>query len=122
MLLSFAVAIFAGIGAVSRYALDQVVQQRTRGDFPSGTFLVNMLGSLLLGLLVGLGRHHGLDARVGTVAGAGFAGGFTTLSTWAWETLALAEAGELSAAAWNVLGSFGVGLLAAAAGFGLALL
>ena len=53
---------------------------------------------------------------------AGFAGGYTTLSTWAWETLALAETRSMLEAALNIVGSFAVGLAAAAAGFGVALL
>lgn len=122
MLVTVAVALAAGLGAVCRYALDQLVQQRTERDFPFGTLLINVLGSLVLGLVMGLTAHHGLAPDLTLVVGTGFAGGFTTLSTWAVETLALAEAGELPAAAWNVLGSFGAGLLAAATGFGLALL
>ena len=122
MLLAVAIAAAAGLGAVCRYALDQIVQHRTVSDFPYGTFLINVLGSFLLGLVLGLSVHHGLGSGVTLVVGTGFAGGFTTLSTWAWETLALVESGDLAAAVWNIAGSFSVGLLGAAAGFGLALL
>ena len=122
MQLALAITLAAGLGAVCRYALDQVVQQRTGGEFPYGTLVINVAGSLLLGLTLGLQVHHGLATQATLVIGTGFAGGFATLSTWAWETLALAETGDLSAASWNVLGSFAAGLLAAAGGFGLALL
>ena len=105
-----------------RYALDQAVQQRRADDLPYGTFVVNVSGSLLLGLVLGLVAHHGLASDAALVAGTGFAGGYTTLSTWAWETLALVEDGNPAAAAVNVLGSLAAGLLAAAAGLGLALL
>jgi CrcB protein len=54
------------------------------------------------------------------VLGAGFLGGYTTWSTYLWETSALAEAGAWGAAALNLLGSLALGLLAAAAGLGLA--
>ena len=121
-MLTIAIALAAGVGAVARYVTDQVVQRRTAGEFPHGTLLVNLTGSLLLGLLVGFSLHHGLGQRPLLVIGTGFAGGYTTLSTWAWESLALAESGELQEAAMNVIGSFGLGLLAAAAGLGLALL
>lgn len=122
MLLTVTITLAAGVGAVCRYVLDQVVQHRTAGEFPYGTFLINISGSLLLGLVLGLSAHHGLASQATLVIGTGFAGGFTTLSTWAWESLALAETGELPAASLNVVGSFAAGLLAAAAGFGLALL
>jgi len=54
------------------------------------------------------------------VLGAGFAGGYTTLSTWAWESIALAERGARAAVLVNVVGSFALGMAAAAAGLGLA--
>jgi CrcB protein len=122
MLLALAITAAGGIGAVCRYVLDQLVQHRTAGELPYGTFLINVVGSLVLGLVLGLATHHGLASQATLVIGTGFAGGFTTLSTWAWESLALAEGGDLPAASLNIVGSFAAGLLAAAAGFGLALL
>ena len=121
-MLTLAVALAAGAGAVLRYLVDQIVQHRTRGDFPYGTVLINVTGSFLLGLVSGLALHHGLSATPTVVIGVGFAGGYTTLSTWAWETVALAETGDLLEASVNVLGSFAAGLAAASAGLGLALL
>ena len=121
-MLSLAVALAAGLGAVLRYVLDQAVQYRTRGEFPYGTLTVNVTGSFLLGLIVGLAAHHGLGASTALVIGTGLAGGYTTLSTWAWETLALAEEGDLLEASLNIAGSFAAGLAAGAAGLGVALL
>lgn len=121
-MLTLAVAVAAGVGAVARYVLDMVVQHRSAGTFPAGTLLVNLTGSLLLGLIVGLGLHHGLPRTPTVVIGVGFAGGYTTFSTYVWESLALVESGALAEAATNAFGSFAVGLLAAAAGLGLALL
>ena len=114
------VALAAGVGAVSRHLIDRVVVAHVRTQLPVGTFLVNISGSLLLGVVVGLGAHHGLGDRLVTVVGAGFAGGYTTLSTWAWITLVLAEEREVRAALLNVAGSIAAGLLAAGAGLGLA--
>jgi CrcB protein len=54
------------------------------------------------------------------IIGTGLAGGYTTLSTWAWESLALVETGELLEAAVNIVGSFAAGLAIAAAGLALA--
>ena len=112
----------AGIGAISRYLVDGAVQRRTNNPFPLGTLTVNLSGSLLLGFLVGLSAHHGLAASTAAVLGAGFAGGYTTLSTWAWESIALAERGARMASLLNVVGSLGLGMAAGAAGLGLALL
>lgn len=114
------VTLAAGAGAVCRYLVDGTVQRGR--PFPGGTLLVNVSGSFLLGLLVGLSRHHGLASSTSTVLGAGFLGGYTTLSTWAWESLVLAERDARAIAAANVVGSFALGLAAAAAGLGLALL
>ena len=118
-MLTLAVALAAAAGSVARYVVDQLVQHRTRGDFPYGTLVVNVSGSFVLGLVVGLAAHHGLAATAAVVIGTGFAGGFTTLSTWAWETLA--EASDLLEASVNITGSLGAGLAAAAAGLSLAL-
>jgi CrcB protein len=120
--ITLAVALAAGVGAVVRYVLDQVVQHRTGSEFPYGTLLVNVSGSLLLGLVTGLTLHHGLPSTTAVVVGVGFAGGYTTLSTWAWESIALAETGKLLQASANVVGSFAVGLVAAGAGLALTLL
>jgi CrcB protein len=121
-MLSASIALAAGLGAVLRYLVDQVVQHRTRGDFPYGTTIINITGSLLLGLITGLALHHGLPPTTTLIIGTGFAGGYTTLSTWAWESLALAETGDLLEASLNIVGSFAAGLAAAAAGLGLAML
>lgn len=121
-MLTVAIALAAGIGALLRYVIDQLVQHRTRGDFPYGTVIINITGSLLLGLVTGLALHHGLTPTPTLIIGTGFAGGYTTLSTWAWETLALAETGDLLEASVNILGSFAAGLAAASAGLGLGLL
>jgi CrcB protein len=121
-MLTLGVTLAAAVGAVARYVVDQVLRNRTSGSFPFGTLLVNVSGSLLLGLVVGLGLHHGLASTPRAVLGAGFAGGYTTFSTWAWETLALAEDGWSARAALNAVGSIVAGLAAAAVGLGLALL
>ena len=116
------VTVAAGIGAVCRYLVDAAVRARTKEVFPAGTLVVNVSGSFLLGLIAGWTAHHGLGTHTALVLGAGFAGGFTTLSTWAWETFALADGDATAAAALNVFGSLGLGMLTAAAGLGLALL
>jgi CrcB protein len=107
-------------GAVARYVIDALVQQRTRRDHPWGTFLINASGSFVLGLLSGLALYHGLSRAPKTVLGTGFCGAFTTFSTFTFETVRLVEEGELDVAAVNVVASLVVGVLAAAAGIAVA--
>jgi fluoride exporter len=120
-MLSLWVSLAAGSGAVARYLLDQAVSSRRPGRFPAGTFGVNISGSFVLGLSTGLVLHHGLGGDAAAVVGAGFAGGYTTFSTWAWECLALVETGTPRIAAAYGVGSLVAGLAAAAVGLGLAL-
>lgn len=112
----------AAVGAPLRYVVDQAVQHHREGAFPLGTFLINITGSLLLGLLTGLARHHGLSAQAWTVLGTGMLGAYTTFSTFSYETVRLLEDGALLEATLNVAASLAVGLIAAAAGLGLTLL
>jgi CrcB protein len=109
----------AGVGAPARYLLDGWVQARSAGAFPWGTFTVNITGCLALGLLIGPGLHHGLDATTRTVLSTGALGAYTTFSTFTLETLRLAEEGAVDEALRNVAASFLVGLAAASAGLAL---
>jgi fluoride exporter len=122
MIVTILVGLAAGVGALARYVIDRVVQHWYDSEFPYGTFTINTIGSLLLGLISGLAAHHGLPSGPAVVLSAGFCGGFTTWSTFAYESVALAETGAVWEAAANIAGSVTVGLLAAAAGFALALL
>lgn len=106
----------AAVGAPARYVIDGLVQDRAAGVFPRGTFVVNVSGCLVLGVLVGLGLHHGLDPTVSTVAGTGGIGAYTTFSTFTFETVRLAEEGAVDAALRNVAANLLVGLAAAALG------
>ena len=110
----------AGVGAPARYLLDEWVQERTEGDFPMGTLVVNLIGCFVLGVVTGLGIHHGLDAEASTVLGSGGMGAFTTFSAVSFETVRLVEEGDARAAARNVLAQALGGLLAAAAGLAVA--
>lgn len=109
----------AAIGAPARYLVDGWVQDRTAGAFPWGTFVVNVTGCLLLGVLTGAGLHHDLGSGVRTVLGTGGMGAYTTFSTFTYETVRLAEEGAVEAAFRNAAGSFLFGLAAASAGLAL---
>jgi CrcB protein len=115
------VVLAAAVGAPVRYVVDQAIQHRWPGAFPAGTLTVNVTGSLVLGLLTGLAAHHGLAPQAVTILGTGLLGGYTTFSTFSYETIRLLEDGAVAEAALNVGGSLTLGLAAAAAGLGLAL-
>jgi CrcB protein len=120
--LALLVAVAAALGSGGRCALDGAIQRRHVSGLPWGTFAINVTGSFILGLVVGLGIHHGLGPHMVSVLGIGLLGGYTTWSTFTWETFALAEQGRLTAAGMNIVGSLAIGLAAAGAGLGLALL
>jgi fluoride exporter len=120
--LYLAVAATGALGGPARYLVDIVVSDRRPGVFPWGTFVVNATGALLLGLLTGLAVHHGLPTSARTAVGTGLFGAYTTFSTFSYETVRLIEDGALWEAAVNIVASLAVGVLAGAAGLGLALL
>lgn len=109
-------AVLGGLGAVCRFVIDAVVRARRTGDFPSGTLLVNVLGSLLLGALTGLVLRDGVDPDLRLVLGAGFCGGFTTFSTASLECVRLVQAGRAGLALGYLLGGAACCLAAAALG------
>lgn len=114
------VAIFGAAGAVSRYALDGWITDLTRGQFPWGTFVINVVGAFLLGLLVAVTTERLLPHPNWRIAlGIGYLGSFTTFSTYTYESVKLAEDGALGLALLNSAGMLALGLLAAAAGLAL---
>ncbi len=105
------IAIAGGLGAASRLVVDGLIRQRIRSTFPWATILVNLSGSFLLGLLLGLGAGE----RWHDVVGIGFLGGYTTFSTASFETAGLLLDRRPLAAAMNGLGVL-VACVAAASG------
>jgi CrcB protein len=120
-ILIFAVAAGGFVGAPSRYLLDRAINSRIESDLPWGTFVVNISGSLLLGLLTGLSLAHHLPPVADALLGTGFCGAYTTFSTFTFETVRLLEDGRIFEAAGNVVASILVGLVGAAAGVALGL-
>lgn len=110
----------AAVGAPSRWLLDQHIQSRRDSVFPWGTLTINVLGSLLLGILLGAMSAGRGSAELVALAGTGFCGGFTTFSTFGYETIRLVEDGSLLEASLNVIASLALGMIAAFAGWYLA--
>jgi fluoride exporter len=119
MILAIAVGCAGALGAVGRYVMDGAIQDRTRGVLPLGTMTVNVVGSLMIGLVAGVVLFHGLGSTAQLIVGTGFCGGLTTWSTTSWETFRLLEDGEVVGGILNALGGLAASL--AAAGVGLAL-
>ena len=120
LLAGVAVAVAGALGAPLRYVLDGFVQDRTDSVFPRGTFVVNVTGSFILGLLTGLALYHAFPSDAKIVLGTGFCGAYTTFSTFAYETVRLAEERAFGAAFQNTFSTMLVPALAAAAGLALA--
>jgi fluoride exporter len=91
------------VGSVARYWMAGWVQNLNGSDFPFGTLAVNVVGSFILGLVMTLALERGLlSAEVRILLGTGFCGGFTTMSTFSYETFALAQYGSPADALSNV--------------------
>jgi CrcB protein len=108
----FLVGLGGGLGAVLRASVSNLVKRVWKADFPLATFLINVVGSFLLGLLI----QYQLDHRIRLLIGTGILGGFTTFSTLHYETIhLLLEKKKLTAVLYGLL-SLIFGLLAAWAG------
>ena len=107
------VVIGGGLGAGARYLVCELMLSRLGPAFPWGTLTVNLLGSILLGVIAQLGLSGAaMSIELRLLLTTGFMGGFTTYSTFNYETLNLLQDGRWSAAALNV----GLTLVACLAG------
>jgi len=113
--------IFGGLGCVARYMISGWVYNLAGRALPFGTLAVNVLGSLLLGLIMeGSLRSTLLSPELRFGLTVGFMGGFTTFSTFSYETVRLLEDGSMLAAGTNVVLNMLICVLAAACGIYLA--
>lgn len=104
MEIAIAVAVCGAMGCLTRYYLSGWVYGILGRGFPYGTFVVNILGAFIIGLLMEFGLRSALippNLRVGLTVG--FLGGLTTFSTFSYETFRLLEDGEFLIASMNVV-------------------
>jgi len=113
------VTVGGGAGALCRYLLQLAII----GRFGAGVlalFAINVSGAFALGLINALAeRHMTLTPEVRLLLTTGFLGGYTTFSSWMYESFGLIVAGDFARAAVNVIGSALVGLVAVALGTAL---
>jgi CrcB protein len=115
------IALGSAVGGVCRFALSGVIQRSTGSTFPSWTLIINITGSLLLGFLM----RYMIDgvpvsANVRALLTTGFCGGYTTFSTFTYETIVLFEQGDYRRGTVYVLLSTSLSLIGALTGMSLA--
>jgi fluoride exporter len=109
----FGIAVAGAFGALARYGLEGLVSRRWPGAFPWGTFVVNVTGAFLLGLVfVLLTERVTVDPWLRSSLTIGFLGAYTTFSTLSFESYRLLEDGAVGLALANTLGSVAAGLVA----------
>jgi CrcB protein len=117
----WSVALGGAIGSVARFVLGSLVQRASGSGFPIGTLLINVTGSILLGFLMRYfvnGAPIAAEARLFLTAG--FCGGFTTFSAFAYETVVLVDQGDWWRGSAYVILSVTLSLAGVFAGMGLA--
>lgn len=116
-MIALMIAVGAAVGAPARYLTDRAIQSRHESLFPWGTFAVNVVASLVAGVLAGAAAD--VSPRVAALLGTGLCGALSTYSTFGYETLRLTQDGARWYAAVNVAASLAAGLGAAAAGWAI---
>jgi len=119
--LILAVGIGGAIGSILRYTITYWMQWYHLTVFPLATLLINVVGSLLLGFLLSfwVAPHHP-SGELRVLLTIGFCGGFTTFSTFSYDTVRLMQSGSYGSAALNVILSVGLSIAAVFAGFAVA--
>lgn len=101
-----------GVGSVLRYIIGKYLNNPNDG-IPYGTFAANIIGSLLIGIILGLAaKNDTLTSNQTLLLATGFCGGFTTFSTFAYENHVLLKSGDFTSFALYTIGSFIIGFLA----------
>ncbi len=101
-----------GFGSVLRFLISKSLNS-TENGIPYGTFLVNILGSLLIGIILGLAaKNNTLSDNQTLLLATGFCGGFTTFSSFAYENNLFLKSGDFTSFALYTIASFVIGFLA----------
>ncbi len=101
-----------GAGSVLRYVIGKYLNSAETG-IPYGTFAANILGSLFIGIILGLAaRHNAISQNQIALLATGFCGGFTTFSTFAYENHVFLKSGDFTSFAVYTIASFILGFLA----------
>lgn len=100
-----------GFGSALRFLIGKYLNTSNSG-FPYGTFTVNIIGSFIIGIILGLAlKNSHLSQNQTLLLATGFCGGFTTFSAFAFENYSLLKSGELTTFALYTIGSIVLGLL-----------
>ena len=114
------VFIGGGFGSMLRYIIGKYMNSTETG-IPWGTFTANILGSLIIGIILGLAaKNNTLSSNQTLLLATGFCGGFTTFSTFAYENHVFLKSGDFTSFALYTIGSFIVAFLAVFAGLFIA--
>lgn len=115
------IALAGSLGAVCRFVLDGFLRARYDHTFPWATALINISGSLVLGLMVGIAMREHSFSNVEAIIGTGFCGGYTTFSTASFEAVRLLERHDWYRTIGVVVGVVVLALVAVACGIELAM-
>lgn len=111
------VLVGAAVGAPARYLVDRSIQARHESLMPWGTLTTNLIGSTILGLLVGIEVDHAVPHDVIVLIGTGLCGTFTTFSTYSYENLRLYQTGARTQSVLNLVVTLVAGLGAVTVGY-----
>ena len=121
MIRYFLIVLGGGTGALARYVAASAIMRRAGGKFPLGTLAINVTGSFLIGFLMTLlTERFKLDPNWRLLLVIGFLGGYTTFSSFEWETYSAVRAGAFWIGILNVASSVILGYAAVALGSMLA--
>ena len=123
MMVWMLVGLGGALGSIVRHGLNHLIHQRhLSSTFPLGIFTINVFGSLLIGIVGGLivSERWSLSLEARTFVMVGLLGGFTTFSSFSFDTLALVRTGHLVQAVGNVVGQVGLSLFGVWAGYRIA--